>query len=84
VILHAFEQWGIECLHRLRGMFAIAVWDHRERSLWLVRDRIGVKPLYYSIHHGRITFASEIKALLLDPEQEIRIREDRSTITCHF
>lgn len=69
VILHAFEQWGIDCLHRFRGMFAIALWDTKARRLWLARDRIGIKPLYYSVHHGRITFASEIKALLRDPEQ---------------
>jgi len=69
VILQAFEEWGIDCLHRFRGMFALALWDARRRELWLIRDRIGVKPLYYSVHHGRITFASEIKALLEDPEQ---------------
>jgi asparagine synthase (glutamine-hydrolysing) len=69
VVLHAFAEWGIECLERFRGMFAIALWDARARELWLVRDRIGVKPLYYSIHHGRIVFASEIKALLEDPDQ---------------
>jgi len=62
VILHAFEEWGIDCVHKFRGMFAIALWDTKQRQLWLIRDRIGVKPLYYSIHHGRITFASEIKA----------------------
>jgi asparagine synthase (glutamine-hydrolysing) len=76
VILHAFEQWGIDCLHKFRGMFAIALWDARERCLWLVRDRIGVKPLYFSVHHGRITFASEIKALLEDPQQTRRVNED--------
>jgi asparagine synthase (glutamine-hydrolysing) len=76
VILHAFEQWGIDCLHRFRGMFAFALWDARERCLWLVRDRIGVKPLYYSVHHGRITFASEIKALLEDPQQTRNVNED--------
>jgi asparagine synthase (glutamine-hydrolysing) len=69
VILNAFTEWGIDCLERFRGMFAIALWDARSRELWLVRDRIGVKPLYYSIHHGRIVFASEIKALLEDPDQ---------------
>jgi asparagine synthase (glutamine-hydrolysing) len=76
VILHAFEQWGIDCLHKFRGMFAFALWDARARALWLVRDRIGIKPLYYSIHHGRITFASEIKALLEDPEQRRAVNEE--------
>lgn len=76
VILHAFEQWGIECVQKFRGMFAIALWDAKERQLWLIRDRIGVKPLYYSIHHGRITFASEIKALLEDDEQVREVDEE--------
>ena len=75
VILHAFAEWGIDCLPKLRGMFAFAIWDEREQSLWLVRDRIGIKPLYYSIHHGRLTYASEIKALLADPEQERAVNE---------
>src|SRR5919197_1904485 len=76
VILHAFEHWGIECLHRFRGMFAFGLWDAKARELWLARDRIGIKPLYYSVHHGRITFASEIKALLEDPEQERSVDEE--------
>ncbi|SFQ98642.1 asparagine synthase (glutamine-hydrolyzing) [Desulfoscipio geothermicus] len=76
VILHAFEQWGINCLEKFRGMFAIALWDAREREMWLIRDRIGIKPLYYSIHHGRIIFASEIKALLEDPEQKRAVNEE--------
>ena len=76
VILHAFEQWGIDCLQKFRGMFAIALWDTKQRQLWLIRDRIGVKPLYYSIHHGRITFASEIKALLEDYEQQRGVNEE--------
>ncbi len=74
VIVHAFEQWGIDCLHRFRGMFAFALWDERAQELWLVRDRIGIKPLYFSVHHGRITFASEIKALLQDPRAGTRGR----------
>lgn len=76
VILHAFEEWGIECLHKFRGMFAIALWDTKKKELHLIRDRIGVKPLYYSRHHGRITFASEIKALLADPQQQRAVNEE--------
>jgi asparagine synthase (glutamine-hydrolysing) len=76
VILHAFEEWGIDFVHHLRGMFAIALWDSRRRQLWLVRDRIGVKPLYYTVHHGQIAFASEIKALLEDPRQERNVDEE--------
>lgn len=76
VILHAFEEWGIDCLHRFRGMFAIALWDARTCELWLIRDRIGIKPLYYSQHHGRLVFASEIKALLKDPEQPRAVNEE--------
>jgi asparagine synthase (glutamine-hydrolysing) len=75
-ILHAFEQWGEAAFHRFRGMFAFALWDGRRRELWLVRDRFGVKPLYWSDHHSRVTFASEIKALLLDPEQRRAVDEE--------
>jgi len=67
VVLNAFLEWGIDCLKRFRGMFAFALWDSRSSDLWLVRDRIGIKPLYYTTLPGRIVFASEIKALLADP-----------------
>ena len=76
VILHAFEEWGIDCLHRFRGMFAIAIWDGRSREMWLIRDRIGIKPLYYTLDNGRLTFASEIKALFADPSQRREIDEE--------
>ena len=75
VLLQAFAHWGIDCLRRLLGMFAFAVWDAHERTLWLARDRVGVKPLYVTKHHGRFTFASEIKALLADPEQPRAVDE---------
>lgn len=76
VIVHAFEQWGISFLEKLRGMFAIGLWDARRRELWLIRDRIGIKPLYYSVHGGKLCFASEIKALLEDPDQPRAVDED--------
>jgi asparagine synthase (glutamine-hydrolysing) len=76
VIVHAFEEWGIDCIHKFRGMFAIGIWDNKKKDLWLIRDRIGIKPLYYSIHNDRLVFASEIKALLKDPEQKREVNED--------
>jgi len=76
VILHAYEEWGIECVDRLNGMFAFALWDGRKRELWLVRDRMGIKPLYYVERDGKVAFASEIKALLADPDQERAVNEE--------
>lgn len=63
VILAAYERWGIACLDRLEGMFAFALYDKRTRELFLARDRIGVKPLYFSMQGEMLSFASEIKAL---------------------
>lgn len=76
VIVHAYEEWGRSCVHRFRGMFAFALWDTRTRTVWLVRDRIGIKPLYYTVRDGRLAFASEIKALLEDPRIPRRIDEE--------
>ena len=76
VIVHAFEEWGIDCIQKFRGMFAIAIWDAREHALWLVRDRIGIKPLYYSFHSDCLVFASEIKALLQHPGQLRAVNEE--------
>ena len=66
-IVHAYEQWGDACVERLRGMFAFAIWDAPRERLLLVRDRLGVKPLYYHRQGDTVTFGSEIKALLQHP-----------------
>ena len=75
VILNAFLEWGIGCVDKFRGMFAFAIWDKSSETLWLARDRMGIKPLYYSLHNHRLVFASEIKALLQDPEQPREVDE---------
>lgn len=76
VLLRAFERWGIDAVHRLRGMFAFGMWDAAEEELWLVRDRIGIKPLYYWDGPDRLSFASEIKALLTDPALRRQVDEE--------
>src|SRR3977135_2435751 len=63
-IVHAYEQWGEECIHRFRGMFAFAIWDAPKRRLLLVRERLGIKPLYWTRTHDALLFGSEIKAIL--------------------
>ena len=63
-IVHAYEQWGEGCFERLRGMFGIALWDRRQRTLLLARDRAGIKPLHYAQHGERLFFGSELKSLL--------------------
>ncbi|GAB3729428.1 asparagine synthase (glutamine-hydrolyzing) [Hymenobacter agri] len=68
VILHLYEEYGIECLQYLNGMFALALWDQKKQQLYLVRDRLGIKPLYYNVNAERIIFGSEIKSLLPYPD----------------
>ncbi|WP_029116480.1 asparagine synthase (glutamine-hydrolyzing) [Mycobacterium sp. URHB0044] len=63
VILAAYREWGVECLHHFNGMFAFALWDGHRRRLWLTRDRLGVKPLYYAQDGRRIVFGSTLKAV---------------------
>jgi asparagine synthase (glutamine-hydrolysing) len=66
-ILHAYEEYGDDCVHKLRGMFAFAVWDSQRQRLLLARDRLGIKPLYYRSGDDRLIFASEIKPILAHP-----------------
>lgn len=66
-VLYAYQQWGPACLDRLNGMFAFAVWDAARDRLFCARDRLGIKPFYYRLDGWRLTFGSEIKALLQDP-----------------
>ena len=68
VIAHAYEEWGVGCLARLNGDFAIAIWDREQGELMLARDRFGVRPLFLAEYDGDICFASEAKALLRHPE----------------
>lgn len=63
-VLRAYAEWGADCLSRMNGIFAFAVWDEAARSLFIARDRIGVKPFYYTLYNGALYFASEIKGLL--------------------
>ncbi len=67
VIVHSYEQWGRECLHRFNGQFAFAIYDKKRDSLFVARDRLGIRPVFYTEHNGRFYFASEIKAIFCDP-----------------
>jgi asparagine synthase (glutamine-hydrolysing) len=76
VVLAAYQQWGPSCLSRFNGMFAIAIWDCWERRLFLARDRMGVKPLYYADTGGWFAFSSEIKALVIPGLRRPKINKD--------
>ncbi len=64
IIVHGYEEWGADCVRKFRGMFAFAVWDTKDQSLFLARDRVGIKPLYYYVDSEKFVFGSEIKAIL--------------------
>ena len=66
-IVHLYEEYGADCVKHLRGMFAFAIWDRRQRKLFLARDRLGIKPLYYRYEAGTLLFGSEIKTILAYP-----------------
>ena len=74
-IVHLYEDLGPECVHRLRGMFAFSIWDDRRKRLLLARDRAGKKPLFYRLDRGQLTFASELKSLLLVPGAPRRLNK---------
>jgi asparagine synthase (glutamine-hydrolysing) len=73
VIVHLYEEFGPACLEKLRGMFSFAIWDQNAKTLFLARDRVGIKPLYYHLTHASLVFASEIKAILADPSVERQV-----------
>jgi asparagine synthase (glutamine-hydrolysing) len=73
VIVHLYEQYGERCVEQMRGMFAFAIWDERRKTLLLARDRLGIKPLFYTVAGGRLAFGSELKTLLQLPEIERRL-----------
>ncbi|MGA3098329.1 MAG: asparagine synthase (glutamine-hydrolyzing) [Bryobacteraceae bacterium] len=75
-IVHAYEEYGPECVNRLRGMFSLAIWDRRRKTLFCARDRLGKKPFYYYWDGRLFAFASEIKALFEHPAISPRLRED--------
>jgi len=82
VILVAYREWGTDCLSRLNGMFAFALYDGRQRRLFMARDRVGEKPLFYALANGTLRFASELKALMADPTMPRRI--DLEALDCYL
>ncbi len=80
VVLAAFQTWGDACLHRFNGMFAFAIWDEANQSLFCARDPIGIKPFYYSLSNDRFTFASESQALTSRRGRRL----DSTAVACYF
>lgn len=84
VILKAYLEWGIDCLNRFVGMFAFALWDKRSQLLFLARDRLGIKPLYYHFDRGRFLFASELKAMMAFNVFQRNIDPDSIPLFLHY
>ena len=84
VILKAYLQWGIECLEKFVGMFSLAIWDSRKQCLYLARDRLGIKPLFYYFRDGNLLFASELKALMAFKSFNRDIDPDSIPLFLHY
>lgn len=84
VIVHAYEQWGTDCLQHFRGMFAFALWDQNKQQMMLARDRVGIKPLLYAESDYGISFASEMQALLVDPELNVSLNPAAIDLYLHY
>ncbi len=84
VIVHLYEDHGDDCVERLRGMFAFALWDRRRRRLLVARDRVGKKPLFYAARNGSFWFGSEAKSILQDPEIPREVNTDAVDSFLHF
>ncbi|MGI8314468.1 asparagine synthase (glutamine-hydrolyzing) [Halobacillus mangrovi] len=76
VVLISYMEWGVDCVKHLNGIFAFSVWETNRKRLFLARDRLGVKPLFYSDHKSGVLFASEMKAILAHPEVEAKVGEE--------
>ena len=75
VVLHAYAQWSDSCVEKFNGIFAFAVWEEKRKRLFLARDRMGVKPLFYKLHDGGLIFASELKTILAYPTVKAELDE---------
>lgn len=84
VILHSYEEFGCNCLEKLNGMFAFAIWDKKKEELFVARDYLGIKPLFYSIFNGSLYFASEIKTILSDKSNPVSREPDPQALINYF
>jgi asparagine synthase (glutamine-hydrolysing) len=82
VIINSYKQWGIDCVKKFNGMFAFALWDNEKNKLLLVRDRYGIKPLYYYFKNGILIFASEIKSIL--QSSQVKVEVDLEALNEYF
>ncbi len=84
VIIHLYEEYGNDCVNKLRGMFAFAIWDKNDKSLFLARDRVGIKPLYYFFNKDVFLFGSEIKSILADENFKSEKSMDTNSLLYYF